>query len=457
MMVSANNIIIRCLVLLLLIVCNAFFASSEMAMITVNEQKIDKLARNGNKRAKLLVKLLDEPSRFLSTVQVGVTLSGFLASAVAADSFAEILANWFVAAYPNFSPGLVRSVMLVIITLLLSYITLIFGELVPKRFGMKHDVKTAMFAVPILTFIAGALSPFVRFLTASTNGVLRLIGINPHEEENEVTEEEIRLMVDAGEEHGVIPENEKTMINNIFKFDDIAVERIMTHRTEIVAIDKDTGFSELVELAANERYSRLPVYDESLDNIIGILHIRSLLSFLQDTPPEDFDLMKLVKEPYFVPQSKMANDLFHELQQSKVHIAVVVDEYGGTAGIVTLEDLIEFILGSIQDEYDDEEFETQMLDENTYLIDGGADFEMICEQLELPLSEQDLEEHDYDTIGGFVMGMLDKIPAEGDHFEFKHTSFEVLELDDKRIVKVKAVKQSPAAEEPEAASDDVSK
>lgn len=456
-MESANNLIIRCLVLLLLIACNAFFASSEMAMITVNDQKIDKLARSGNKRANLLAKLLDEPSRFLSTVQVGVTLSGFLASAVAADSFAEILANWFVTLYPTVSVGLTRSVMLVIITLILSYITLVFGELVPKRFGMKYDVKTALFAVPILTFISNVLSPFVRFLTASTNGVLRLFGINPNEEENEVTEEEIRLMVDAGEERGVIEENEKTMINNIFKFDDIAVERIMTHRTEVVAIDKDISFTELVELAANERFSRLPVYDESLDNIIGILHIRSLLSFLQDTPSEDFDLMKLMNEPYFVPQSKMANDLFHELQESKVHIAVVVDEYGGTAGIVTLEDLIEFILGNIQDEYDDEEFETQMLDANTFLIDGSADFEMICELLDLPLSEQELEDYDFDTIGGFVMGMLDKIPTEGDQFTFKNTSFEVLELDDKRIVKVKAVKQSPVAENPETDTNDSSK
>lgn len=456
-MESANNLIIRCLVLLLLIACNAFFASSEMAMITVNDQKIDKLARSGNKRANLLAKLLDEPSRFLSTVQVGVTLSGFLASAVAADSFAEILANWFVTLYPTVPVGLTRSVMLVIITLILSYITLVFGELVPKRFGMKYDVKTALFAVPILTFISNVLSPFVRFLTASTNGVLRLFGINPNEEENEVTEEEIRLMVDAGEERGVIEENEKTMINNIFKFDDIAVERIMTHRTEVVAIDKDISFTELVELAANERFSRLPVYDESLDNIIGILHIRSLLSFLQDTPSEDFDLMKLMNEPYFVPQSKMANDLFHELQESKVHIAVVVDEYGGTAGIVTLEDLIEFILGNIQDEYDDEEFETQMLDANTFLIDGSADFEMICELLDLPLSEQELEDYDFDTIGGFVMGMLDKIPTEGDQFTFKNTSFEVLELDDKRIVKVKAVKQSPVAENPETDTNDSSK
>ncbi len=456
-MESANNLIIRWLVLLLLIACNAFFASSEMAMITVNDQKIDKLARSGNKRANLLAKLLDEPSRFLSTVQVGVTLSGFLASAVAADSFAEILANWFVTLYPTVPVGLTRSVMLVIITLILSYITLVFGELVPKRFGMKYDVKTALFAVPILTFISNVLSPFVRFLTASTNGVLRLFGINPNEEENEVTEEEIRLMVDAGEERGVIEENEKTMINNIFKFDDIAVERIMTHRTEVVAIDKDISFTELVELAANERFSRLPVYDESLDNIIGILHIRSLLSFLQDTPSEDFDLMKLMNEPYFVPQSKMANDLFHELQESKVHIAVVVDEYGGTAGIVTLEDLIEFILGNIQDEYDDEEFETQMLDANTFLIDGSADFEMICELLDLPLSEQELEDYDFDTIGGFVMGMLDKIPTEGDQFTFKNTSFEVLELDDKRIVKVKAVKQSPVAENPETDTNDSSK
>ncbi len=442
-MEGANSIIFRCIILLLLIICNAFFASSEMAIITVNDQKIDKLARGGNKRAKQLVKLLQEPSRFLSTVQVGVTLSGFMASAVAADSFAEILAKWFVTMYPTLSPSMVQSVMLIVITLLLSYITLIFGELVPKRFGMKYDVQVAMFAVSILTFIATVLSPFVRLLTASTNGVLRLCGINPNEEENEVTEEEIRLMVDAGEERGVIPENEKNMINNIFKFDDIAVERIMTHRTEIVAVDKTASFSEVVELAANERYSRLPVYDESLDNIIGVLHIRSLIPFLQDIPSENFDIMSLIKEPYFVPQSKMANDLFRELQESKVHIAVVVDEYGGTAGIVTLEDLIEFILGNIQDEYDDEEFETQVLDENTYLIDGGADFEMICELLDLPLSEQDLEEYDYDTIGGFVMGMLDKIPTEGDRFEFKNTSFEVLELDDKRIVKVKAVKLPP--------------
>lgn len=456
-MESTNHLIIRCLILLLLIVCNAFFASSEMAIVTVNDQKIDKLARGGNKRAKILSKLLENPGRFLSTVQVGVTLSGFLASAVAADSFAEILTAWFVSVYPRVSAELTHNVTVVILTLLLSYITLIFGELVPKRFGMKYDTATALFAAPVLAFIAKVFRPFIYLLTLSSNGVLRLFGINPHEEENNVTEEEIRLMVDAGEERGVIPEDEKNMINNIFKFDDIAVERIMTHRTEVVAVNKDVTFDELVEIATNERFSRLPVYDETLDNIVGILHIRSLLSFLRDTSPEDFDLNKLIKEPHFVPQSKLANDLFRELQESKVHIAVVVDEYGGTAGIVTLEDLIEFVLGNIQDEYDDEEFEIQQSDENTYLIDGGADFEMVCELLELPFSEREVEEYDYDTIGGFVMGMLDKIPAEGDSFELKNVLFEVPEVDDKRIVRVKATKQVPTADETNADTKHFSK
>ncbi len=434
---DGSHIMLQLLTLLMLILLNAFFASAEIALISLNDKKIRKMAEEGHKKAKLIDKLISEPSRFLSTIQVGVTLSGLFASALASKTFADKLTAWIVSMHPLVDMDFIAGVSLISITLLLSYFTLVLGELVPKRLAMLNPEKISMFCVHPLRLISIITAPFIKLLSLSTNFILMVLGIDPKITNENVTEEEIRLLVDVGEENGVIPESERIMINNIFEFDDTTVERIMTHRTDIVALPFDASFDEVVNVVIAEKYSRIPVYEGTLDHITGILHTKDMLEYIKDKNAKEFQLSDVVHEPYFVPQSKMADELLTELQLHKNHMAVVVDEYGGTAGIITLEDLVELIVGNIQDEYDDEEQELWQIDEDTYILDGTVDFENAVTLLGITPEE----EHDnYDTIGGFIMGNLGRIPQLGDSFMYDNMRFEVTELGDKRPGKIKAVR-----------------
>ncbi len=421
-------------ILVFLILLNAFFAASEIALISLNDNKIKAMAESGHKKAKLLQQLLSEPSKFLATIQIGITLAGFLASAFAAETFAGGLASYLYALGVPLTEELLETISLIMITLVLSYFTLVFGELVPKRLAMTKAEPISFFVVKPLTWLSKISMPFVKLLTLSTNTLVRLMGVDPYADREQVTEEEIRMMVDVGNENGTIQESEKMMINNIFEFDNKSVSDIMTNRRNIVGIPIEMKLSDVVKLVHDEKYTRFPVYEQSIDHIIGILHVKDLFQFICSVPEKDFKLTELIRTPYFIPESKRTNELFKDLQKTKVHMAVAIDEYGGTAGIVTLEDLVEEIVGNIYDEHDEEEKTIEKLDDGTYMIDGIINLRTVEDLLDIELPTDD-----YDTLNGFLIGQLGRIPEHGEqpHVEYNGLTFQVEKMDEKRISKVK--------------------
>ena len=426
--------LIPILVLLILTGLNAFFAASEIAFISLNDNKIEKQAKEGNKKAKQIAKMLENPSKFLSTIQIGITLAGFLSSAFASDTFADIMAP----ALNNLIPlgiGVWKSISIILITIILSFITIIFGELVPKRLAMKHYEKIAFGSIGIIRTISVITAPFVKFLTATTNMISKLFGVGENEEEI-VTEEEIKMMVDQGEENGTIDEDEKELINNVFDFNDITVSEIMTHRTDIFAVDIDMNQEELLqEIIKDEcRHSRIPVYDETIDEIKGVLYVKDIIKNMNK---KTFKIKSMMKEAYFVSQNKLINELFKELQKNKKHIAIIVDEYGGTAGIITMEDILEEIVGDIYDEYDEIEEEYEKIDDTTFILSGSMTIYDVNKLL-----ESNIPEGDYDTLSGYLQVELGRIPTEEENpiIETEQLTFKIEEYEDKRILKVKVCK-----------------
>ncbi|MBD8499623.1 HlyC/CorC family transporter [Paenibacillus sp. CAU 1523] len=429
------------LILLILIVLNAFFAASEIALISLNDNKVKSMAEAGHKKAKLLHSLLSEPSRFLATIQIGITLAGFMASAFAAESFAGRLAQYLYEAGVPIPRTILETVSVIVITIILSYFTLVFGELVPKRLAMKKYESIAMFAAVPLTVLSKVTAPFVRLLTGSMNLIVRILGVNPDENKEQVTEEEIRMMVDVGNENGTIQEDEKMMINNIFELDNKTVTDIMTHRSSVIAISMDSSLKEVAKLINIEKYTRYPIYEGDIDNIVGILHVKDIIKYLETDVDDSFNLKDLIRVPYFIPASKRIDDLFKELQNNKVHIAVAIDEYGGTAGIVTVEDLLEEIVGNIFDEHDDEEEEKEIeqVEEGVWVVDGTIQLRVLN-----PIVDADFPTDDYDTLSGFVIGQLGRIPEQSEKpvVMFGGFVFEVLEVDEKRIHKLKVLRSN---------------
>lgn len=435
-----KKLISELLFLLVLIVLNAFFAASEIALISLNDNKIKIMADEGNKKAVILRKLLGEPSRFLATIQIGITLAGFLASAFASESFADRLVSFIKNMQIPIPENVLKTTSVIVITIVLSYFTLVLGELVPKRLAMKKAERISFFVVTPLNFLSIVALPFVKFLTVSTNFFVRLFGVDPNEEEEQVTEEEIRMMIDVGEEKGAIEESEKEMINNIFEFNNKTVSEIMTHRTEIAALPVNATLSEVIAFFNSEKYSRIPVYAGSIDNIIGVMHSKYLIQHLSDeNSKKNFDLKELIRQPYFVPASKRTDELFQELKQNKNHLAVIIDEYGGTAGIVTLEDLIEEIVGNIFDEDDEIEKCMERIDENTFVIRGSVSLNEVQDVLgvTLPINE-------YETLSGFITGQLGRIPEKGDKsvIEYEELVFKVEEVKEKKVSKVKVFRNN---------------
>jgi putative hemolysin len=419
--------------LLLLVSMNAFFAASEIALISLNDNKIKVMAEDGHKKARQLLKLLGEPSRFLATIQIGVTLAGFLASAFAAGTFAEPLVELIKQTNVQIPENILRVGTVFLITLILSYFTLVFGELVPKRIAMTKAEPIAFAVVSTLLVISAIASPFVKFLTFSTNLVVSMFGIDPHAAQANVTEEEIRMMVDVGEEKGTIQQREKMMINNIFEFNNKEAEDIMTHRMELFSLPVSASLSEIVEMIHQEKFTRIPVFEDNIDDIIGILHVKDLIPLINAESVESFSLKDNIRKPYFVPTSKKIDELFVDLQLSKTHIAVVIDEYGGTAGIVTIEDLIEEIVGNIFDEYDEELIDFKKLTDDTYEVSGMMNLDELEERFEVgfPIDE-------YETLSGFMISLIGKIPEIDDVSEvnFRNLNFKIAKVSEKRIEKV---------------------
>ena len=432
------------LILILLILLNAFFASCEIAFISLNDAKIDVQAKEGDKKAKKIKAMLKNPSKFLATIQIGITFAGFLSSAFAADRFAgelaPVLNNWI----PSISLHMWNTISIILITIILSYFTLIFGELVPKRIAMKHGEKIAYASVGVIRAISIIMAPFVKFLTFSTNVVSKIFGVSETDEET-VTEEEIRMMVDVGEEKGTIDEEEKTMINNVFEFNDKIVSEIMIPRTEIYALDGGLTIAEAIEELTEEyTYSRIPVYEETIDHIIGIVYIKDVLL---STQKKNTKIKNLVRDAFFVPETKPVNELFEELRKNRTQIAIVVDEYGGTSGIATMEDILEEIVGEIYDEYDEVEEIYKEIDENTFLFSGS----MAIYEVE-GLLNVEIEDGDYDTLSGYLIEILGRIPSEKEKdivIETEDVTYEIEKIKDKRIEKVKAIKKKKQEDEEE--------
>ncbi len=434
-------------VLAVLILLNAFFAASEMALVSLNDNKIKLMAEGGNKKAKLVLSLLEQPSKFLATIQIGITLAGFLASAFAAGSFAEKLADYLYKLNVPLDQNLLETISTIVITLILSYFTLVLGELVPKRLALQKAEVISFVAARPLTILSKITSPFVKLLTLSMNVIVRLFGVDPNAEDENVTEEEIRMMVDVGKEKGTIQEAEKKMINNIFDFDNKTVSDIMTHRMNIIALPVDINFKETLHTVNIEKYTRFPVYGDNIDNIIGILHVKDLFQFIENSDKDSFNIRDMAREPFYVLESIRIDQLFRDMQENNVHMAIVIDEYGGTDGIVTIEDLIEEIVGNIFDEYDEpdlEMIEIEQLDQNNYLIDGTTNLYEVEDILKV-----DLPIHDYDTLSGFIIGSLGYIPDPGDRpvIEYKNVVFAVEEMNDRRIVRVKVTIKETVSEE----------
>ncbi|PKM65109.1 MAG: HlyC/CorC family transporter [Firmicutes bacterium HGW-Firmicutes-19] len=419
--------------LLLLVSLNAFFAASEIALISLNDNKIKVMAEDGHKKARQLLKLLSEPSRFLATIQIGITLAGFLASAFAAGTFAEPLVELIKATNVQIPDNILRVATVFLITLILSYFTLVFGELVPKRIAMTKAEPVAFAVVSTLLIISAITAPFVKFLTFSTNLIVSMFGIDPHASQGNVTEEEIRMMVDVGEEKGTIQQREKMMINNIFEFNNKEAEDIMTHRMELFSLPVSATLNEIVEMIHQEKFTRIPVFEDNIDDIIGILHVKDLIPLINAETVENFSLKDNIRKPYFVPTSKKIDELFVDLQLSKTHIAVVIDEYGGTAGIVTIEDLIEEIVGNIFDEYDEELIDFRKLTDDTYEVSGMMNLDELEERFEVgfPIDE-------YETLSGFIISLIGKIPESDDvsEVQFKNLHFKIAQVTEKRIEKV---------------------
>lgn len=419
---------------IILIALNAFFAATEIAVISLNEKKVRALAEDGNKKAVKMLKIIEEPTQFLSTIQIGITLAGFLGSAFAADNFAEVLSSAISKAF-NLSADntkIINTVAVVLVTLILSYFTLIFGELVPKRIAMKHKEKLANSVCGIISFLAAVLKPIIWFLTISTNAVLRLVGIDPHEKEEPVSEEDIVLMLDAGADEGSLDHDDIEYIKNVFKLDKMTAEDVMTPRKSVISISYDASDKEILEIIEEESYSRIPVYEDNPDKIIGILHA---CDYLLKRNEKNFDLKSILHTPVFVPETVSLDVLFKDMQTDHNHLAVVVNEYGETSGIVTMEDILEEIVGEIWDERDEEIDEFKKIGDNTYKVLCTASLEDFREYFKL----EDEEELDVSTVNGWITEITGIIPEVNYSFDYKNLTVTITKADQFMTHEIKVV------------------
>ena len=426
------TIIKQLLLQLLLILLNAFFAATEIAVISLNENKLRHQLEEGDKKAARMLKMVEEPTGFLSTIQIGITLAGFLGSAFAADNFSEMLVGWITSTFNvPISESTLDTIAVIVITLILSYFTLVLGELVPKRVAMRNPEGLARAVCGIVIFLEKILKPIVWFMTVSTNGMLRLFGINPHEEKDPVSEDDIRLMIDIGEEKGTIDPDEKEMIENIFEFNNTTVGEIMTHRTSVTFLDASSTPEEILEIIKESGYSRFPVYEESADDVIGILIARDFL--MEYLKKQEVDVKKMVQPVKFVHEAVRADALFKEMQKERVHLSIVVDDFGGTAGIITLEDLLEEIVGNIYDESDEQTHpDITKIDENLWRVAGSTPIDDLCEEINI---EIECESEEYKTLSGLIFSEMTSIPPDGStpELDVKGIHVKVEEIVERRV------------------------
>ena len=422
----------KLIILLVLVLVNAFFAAAEIAVLSLSEARLKKQAGEGDKQAARLLVLTQAPDHFLSAIQIAVTLAGLLSSAFAADSFSDPLVDWLVhdLGFTVISPGSLNGVMVVLITVVLSYFSLVLGELVPKRIAMKRTEAVAKFTVGAVSAVAVIFRPVIWLLSKSTDAVLRLLRIDPQAEAEDVSEDEILMMVELGEERGAIEASEKEMIGNIFRFSNITAGDMMIHRTDMVTVRAEADGEDVLHAILTSGHSRFPVYREDADHIVGILNTRDFLLNAREECPKP--LAGLLRPAYFVPESVRTDILFRDMQSKKVHMAIVVDEYGGTSGLVTVEDLLEKIVGDIYDEFDpQEETELEQVEPGVWKVSGSCGLERVAKALELefPGGEEP------NTLGGLVFAQLSAIPEDGAQFEVDACGLHirVLRFADRRV------------------------
>ena len=428
---SVNGQIISNLFFLaFLTLVNAFFSCTEMAVVSVNKNRMGMLAEKGNKKAKLILKLLEEPTNFLSTIQVAITLSGFFASASAATNFSFVVENWL----NPFNIPYTKEISLALVTVVLSFFTLVFGELVPKRVALQRAESIALFSVKIVYLISKIVLPFIKLLSFSTNLVLKILGVNLENIEEKVSEEEIKSLIEVGQRHGVFNETEKEMITSVLSFDNKIAREIMIPRKNVYSINIDTPLTNYLDELLEEKHSRIPVYQGDKDNIVGILYLKDFIVEARKNGFENVNISSIMKKPYFVLENKNIDVLFKEFQKRKIFMAILVDEYGSFVGIVTMEDIIEEVMGNIQDVYDEEDPLLEKLSEYTYLVDGFYSLNDLNTKLGLKIDNDE-----FDTVSGFVIDLIGRIPEENEKLQvnYKNLSFQILSVKEKCIDKIK--------------------
>ena len=447
-MILGSSIWVLLLIQVVLIALNAIFASAEIAVLSINEAKLERMAEQGSRKAKRLFRLTREPAKFLATIQVAITLSGFLGSAFAADNFSEPLVDWVLSLGLTISRATLDTVAVVVITLILSYFTLIFGELVPKRIAMKRSEQLALGISGLVSGISILFKPVVWFLSVSTNGVLRLCGIDPNEADEQVSEEEIRMMVDAGSEKGAIDEQEKEFIQNVFEFDDLTAEEIATHRTDVVALWTEDSMEEWAKTIHESRHTLYPVCEDSADRIIGILNAKDY--FRLNEKSREAVMEGAVRPAFFVPATIKADVLFRNMRQSRNSMAVVLDEYGGVVGIVTLNDLIEKLVGELNEGSPEEQISEphiEQIDETTWAVIGNVELYELEEALDVELHSEDC-----DTFTGLVFNELGLVPGDGEQsieLEYGDLLIYISRVEDHQIANARIVKRSEPNESQE--------
>jgi len=415
----------------ILIGLNAVFACAEIAVLSFNENKLTKLAEDGNKRARRLSKLTQNPAKFLATIQVAITLSGFLGSAFAADNFSEIIVTQLSKLNLGIPVATLDAISVVVITMILSFLTLVFGELVPKRLAMRKTESIALGISGTVSFISKAFAPLVWLLTISTNGILRLMGIDPNADENEVSEEDILMMADAGSEQGIIDEEENILIQNVFEFDDLSVGEIMTHRTEAVMLWNEDTIDEWKKTIYENVHTYYPICEDSADQVIGILDTRLFFRLPEQT--KKIALERAVIKPFFVSTHTKADDLFREMKKTKTHFAIAIDEFGGTDGIITINDLIEQLVGELEETHDD----IVALDEFHYDILGDTELTKIERELKTDF------ESDAATFNGWIIEQMGTIPEKGEEFRYQKFTVKITDSDEKLVLKAKLTIDPP--------------
>jgi putative hemolysin len=423
-------------IIVLLTFLEGFFVAAEIALVSLRRSRVEQLVDEGRPGARRVRRLLDEPGRFLAVSQLGLTVIGFFASAYAAVSLVESLAG--VLRGLGMEKGGATNLSLVVVTILLALFTIVFAELVPKTLALANAERVAIALSLPVEFLARALGPVIALLTGVTTAITRLFGATITNEAS-ITAEELRLIVERGGEQGILEAEEEQMINAVIELGNRRVHEVMVPRIAMAAMQATATFDEAIDTIVEHGHSRIPVYDESIDEILGILYAKDLLPLLREASGPRPELRTLLRTPVYIPESMTIDDLLHEFQRRKVHIAIVLDEYGGTAGLVTIEDLLEEIVGEIQDEYDVEEPMVVRLSDDEARLDGRASVDDLAELFDTNLGLED--EDEYDTVGGLIYHRIGGIPTPGDRVEVDGLTLTVETTDGRRVGKVLAVRR----------------